>query len=112
MTPAQDADGQQAAGRLWERAAHAASDVGDYGTAVRYADRARADYLRCGQARAAARAQAVAGEALRLWGHNTEARDRLTSAMEVLRADPDRDTVRALDHLATVAVLALSLIHI
>jgi hypothetical protein len=26
--------------------------------------------------------------------------------MEVLRADPDRDTVRALDHLATVAVLA------
>jgi hypothetical protein len=106
LTPAQDAGGQQAAGRLWERAAQAASNVGDFGTAVGYADRAGADYLQCGQARAAARAQAAAGEALRLWGHNAEARDRLTIAMEVLRADPDRDTVRALDHLATVAVFS------
>jgi class 3 adenylate cyclase len=106
LTPAQDAGGQQAAGRLWERAAQAASNVGDFGAAVGYADRARADYLQCGQARAAARAQAAAGEALRLWGHNAEARDQLTAAMAVLRADPDRDTVRALDHLATVAVFS------
>ncbi|HXO24904.1 MAG TPA: hypothetical protein VN870_10000, partial [Streptosporangiaceae bacterium] len=106
LTPAQDAPGQQAAGRLWERAAQAASDVGDYDPAVRHADLAREYYLRCGQARAAARAQAIAGNALRLWGHTAEARDQLAAAMEVLRADPDRDTVRALDQLATVAVFA------
>ncbi len=63
-------------------------------------------YLQCGQARAAARVQAIAGQALRLWGRNAEARDQLTAAMEVLRADPDRDTVRALDQLATVAVFS------
>ena len=96
LTPAQDAPGQQAAGRLWERAAAAAVDAGDYGPAVAHADRARGYYLQRGQARAAARAQAIAGQALRLWGRIGEARDQLTKAMEVLRADPDRDTVRAL----------------
>jgi AAA ATPase domain/Adenylate and Guanylate cyclase catalytic domain len=104
LTLAQDADEQQAAGRLWERAAKAAADAGDFGLAVRHADQARSYYLQYGQTRAAARAQAIAGNALRLWGHTTEARDQLTLAMEVLRADPDQDTVRALDQLATVAV--------
>src|SRR6202041_1577682 len=74
LTPAQDAPGQQAAGRLWERAAQAGSDVGDYDPAVRHADLAREYYLRCGQARAAARAQATAGNALRLWGDTAAAR--------------------------------------
>jgi class 3 adenylate cyclase/predicted ATPase len=106
LTPAQDAVGQQAAGRLWERAAQAAVDAGDYAAAVQAANRVRADYLRCGQARAAASVQAIAGQALRLWGRTAEARDQLTTAMEVLRADPDRDTVRALDQLAMVAVFA------
>ena len=105
LTPAQDAAGQQAAG-LWERAAQAAVDTGDYAAAVQAANRARADYLRCGQARAAAWVQAIAGQALRMWGRMAEARDQLTIAMEVLRADPDRDTVRALDQLANVAVFA------
>jgi class 3 adenylate cyclase len=106
LTPVRDADGQQAAGRLWERATQAAVDAGDYAAAVRAADRARAEYRRCGQARAAARVQVIAGNALRLWGHTAEARDQLTTAMGVLRADPDRDTVRALDQLATVAVFS------
>ena len=106
LTPAPDAEGQQAVGRLWERAVQAAVDAGDYGPAVRYADRARGCYLQCGQARAAARVQAIAGQALRLWGRIGEARDQLTIAMEVLRAVPDRDTVRALDQLATVAVFS------
>jgi class 3 adenylate cyclase/tetratricopeptide (TPR) repeat protein len=106
LTPAQDAYGQQVAGRLWERAAQAASDVGDFDPAVRHADRARDYYLRCGQIRAAARAQAIAGHAMRLWGHTAKARDQLTTAMEVLRADPDRDTVRVLNELATVAVFS------
>ncbi len=102
------ADGQLAAARLWERAAAAAADVGDYATAVRHAGQARGSYEEGGQDRAAARAQAVAGLALRLWGHNTEAREQLTAAMAVLRADPDRDTVRALEELANVAVLSAS----
>jgi class 3 adenylate cyclase/tetratricopeptide (TPR) repeat protein len=99
-------DGQLEAARLWERAAVAAADVGDYVTAVRHADRARGSYQEGGQDRAAARAQAVAGLALRLWGHNTEAREQLTAAMAVLREDPDRDTVRALEELANVAVFS------
>jgi class 3 adenylate cyclase/tetratricopeptide (TPR) repeat protein len=106
LTPVDDADGQQAAGRLWERAAQAAVDAGDFGPAVGHADRARQTYLQRGQGRAAARVQAIAGQALRLWGHSAQARDQLTVAMEVLRADPDRDTVRALDQLATVAVFS------
>ena len=106
LTPVPDADGQQAAGRLWERAAQAAVDAGDFGPAVGYADRASENYLQCGQARAAARVRAIAGQALRLWGRNAEARDQLTAAMQVLRTDPDRDTVRALDQLATVAVFS------
>jgi class 3 adenylate cyclase/tetratricopeptide (TPR) repeat protein len=106
LTPEPDAPGQRAAARLWERAAQAAVDAGDFGPAVGYADRARETYLQCGQERAAARVQAIAGQALRLWGRLAEARDRLTPAMEVLRADPDRDTVRALDQLATVAVFS------
>src|SRR4029077_15047441 len=106
LTPVHDADGQQAASRLWERAAQAAVDAGDYVSAVRYADRARDGYLQCGQARAAARVQSIAGQALRVWGRIAEARDQPTSAMEVLRADPDRDTVRTLDQLATAAVFS------
>jgi len=106
LTPARDADGQQAAGLLWERAAQAAIDAGDFGPAVGYADRAGENYLQCGQARAAARVQAIAGQALRLWGRTAEARGQLTAAMQVLSTDPDRDTVRALDQLATVAVFS------
>ena len=63
-------------------------------------------YLQRGQARAAARAQAIAGQALRLWGRHAEARDQLTAAVEVLRADPDTDTVRALEELAALEVFA------
>ena len=61
---------------------------------------------RRGQARAAARAQAIAGQALRRWGRHAEAREQLTAALEVLRADPDTDTVRALGDLAALEVFA------
>ena len=76
----------------------------DYATAVDHAERARADHLHHGEDRAAARAQSIAGRALRLWGRHTEARDQLTAAVEVLRTDPDADLVRALEELAVVAV--------
>jgi len=94
------ADRQPDAGKLWERAAEAAMKNADWAGAVNLADRARDYHLERGQGRAAARAQAIAGEALRLWGHHSQARDRLTAAVEILRPEPDPDTVRALQHLA------------
>jgi predicted ATPase len=99
-------DGQPDPGELWERAAKAAVTSGDYPTAIKHADRARDHHLGRGQARAAARAQSIAGHALQLRGHHSEARDRLTAAVEVLRPDPDTDTVYALGQLAELEAVA------
>jgi class 3 adenylate cyclase/predicted ATPase len=99
-------DGRPDAGRLWELAAEAAVTNGDWATAVEHSGLARDYHLQRGQARAAARADATAGRALRLWGRHAEARDQLTAAVEVLRAEPDTDTVRALEQLATLEVFA------
>ena len=104
--PAEPADGQPDAGVLQERAAKAAIADGNWAVAVQHADRAREHHLRRARARAAARAQAIAGQALRLWGHHTEAREQLTAAVEVLQTDPDTDTVRALDQLAALEASA------
>jgi hypothetical protein len=67
---------------------------------------ARECHLQVGQIRAAARAQAIAGQALLRWGRHAEAREQLTAALEVLRADPDTDTVRTLAQLAVVETFA------
>jgi class 3 adenylate cyclase/tetratricopeptide (TPR) repeat protein len=96
------AAGQPGVGELWERAAHAAHTSGDYAVAVAHTGRARDCYLQRGQARAAARAQVTAGEALGDWGRYANAREQLTAAVEVLRADPDADTVRAFGQLASL----------
>ena len=40
-----------------------------------------------------------------MWGRMAEARDQLTAALEVLRTDPDTDTVRVLKVLALLEVL-------
>jgi hypothetical protein len=105
-----DADAAEAARRpagfLWEMAAEAAHTSADRALAVEHAGRAREDHLLHGRTRDAARAQAVAGRALRRWGRLGEARDQLTAALAVLRNDPDADTVRALDELAAVEVYA------
>jgi class 3 adenylate cyclase/tetratricopeptide (TPR) repeat protein len=100
------ADRQLDAGRLWEHAAEAAVTEGDWAVAIQHAGRARQYHLDRGQARAAAHAQAIAGNALRLWGRHAEAREQLTAAVQVLRAEPDADTVGALRQLATVEVFA------
>ena len=91
---------------MWERAAQAAVLSADYAAAVEHAGRAREYHLQHGQDRAAARAQAIAGRALRQRGRLAEAREQLTAAVGVLRAEPDTDTVRALDELATLEVFA------
>ena len=98
--------GQPGAGVLWENAAQTALTSGDYASAVGYAGRARDYHLVRGQARAAARADVTAGQALRRWGRHAEARDQLTGALEVLRPEPGTDTVRALEQLALVEVFA------
>jgi class 3 adenylate cyclase len=93
-------------GRLRERAAKAAIVDGRWAAAVEHAEGAREYYLQCGDAHAAARAQAIAGEALRLWGRYGAAREQLELAVEVLRADPGPDAVHVLDQLALLDVLA------
>ncbi len=100
------ADGQRDPGALWERAARAAATNADWAAAVEHAGRARDYHLQRGQARAAARARATAGQALRQWGRHVNAREQLTAAVEVLRADPDTDTVHALEQLAVVEVFS------
>jgi len=102
----QDAAGGPSAGVLWERAARDAVTNGDFSLAVEQAGRAREHHLRSGETRAAARAQAIAGEALQYWGRLAEAREQLTAAVDVLREDPDTDTVHALDELAAVEAFA------
>ena len=100
------AEWQRSAGLFWERAAQAAVTSADWAAAVRYAGRACDYHLERDQARAAARARVIAGEALRKWGRYGEAREQLSAAAEVLRPDPDTDTVRALDELSVVEVFA------
>jgi class 3 adenylate cyclase/predicted ATPase len=102
------AGGQPDAGLLWERASQAAFTSGSWAAAVGHAGRARDYHLQRGQARAAARAQATAGQALRQWDRFAEAREQLTAAVDVLRPDPDADTVRALRQLAALEVLVSS----
>jgi class 3 adenylate cyclase/tetratricopeptide (TPR) repeat protein len=107
LTRADPADGQgTAAAALWEQAADAALTNADFAAAVQHADQARHCFLHRGDSRAAARAQAIAGQALRRWGHHADAREKLTAAVEVLRADPDADTVRALEELAALEMFA------
>ncbi len=97
---------EQDAGALWVSAADAANAATEYAAAVQYAGLARDYYGQRGQTRAVARARAAAGRALQEWGRFAEAREQLTAAVEILRADPDQDTVRALQGLATLEVFA------
>ncbi len=107
LTPVGAADGQQAsAAVLWERAAEAAVTSADYAAAVEQAGQAAEAYRQGGETRAAARAQTIAGQALRRWGRHAQAREQLTAAVAVLREHPDADTVRALGELATLEVHA------
>ncbi len=92
-------------GLLWENAAQAAIVAADYAEAIRHAGRAHDYHLDRGQARAppAPRLRSAGPCAC---GRLAEAREQLTAALLVLRADPDADTVRALDELATLSVHA------
>ena len=107
LTQAGTPDGQQtAAAVLWERAAEAALTDAGWAAAVEQAGQAGELYRQCGETRSAARAQVIAGQALRQWGRHAQAREQLTAAVAVLREDPDTDTVRALSELARLEVFA------
>ncbi len=93
-------------GELWEHAALAAVADANWAAAIEHADHARDHYLKQEQPRMAARTQVIAGRTLRLWGRLAEGRDLLSAALEVLRPDPDTDTVQALTEIATLEVLA------
>ena len=107
LTQAGPGDGQPAAAAvLWEHAAEASLTSADWAAAVEQAGQAGDAYRQGGDARSAARAQVIAGQALRLWGRHAQAREQLTAAVAVLREDPDTDTVRALGELATLEIFA------
>jgi class 3 adenylate cyclase len=103
-----DTDGGQhtAAAGLWEHAAGAAATNADWATALEQAGQAQELYRQGGETRAAARAQTIAGHTLRRWGRHAQARDQLTAAVAVLRANPGTDTVQALGELAELEVFA------
>jgi tetratricopeptide (TPR) repeat protein len=96
--------GRTDAASLWERAADVACIAAQHEPAIEYAQRAKALHERAGRVRDAARAQSLVGRALRLAGRHRAARAELEPAVEVLRENPDVDTVVAIEHLATVAV--------
>jgi len=107
LTHDDPADGQgTAAAVLWEHAANAAFTSADYAEAVEQSGQAEELYRQGGDVRAAARAQTIAGRALRTWKRYAQSRKQLTAALTVLRDNPDADTVRALGELAVLEALA------
>ena len=104
--PAPEGAPSAQAAALWEAAAEADLLARDHAAALDHAERAAAGHAAAGRTRDAARAGALAGRSLALRGRMSEARERLTAALRVLRPEPDRDTVRALSFLGSNAALA------
>jgi class 3 adenylate cyclase/predicted ATPase len=101
-----EADLGVTAASLWEAAATAADNGGVLGAGMDYAARARDGYLLVGRVREAARAQVQVGRALRLSGRFSEAHEQLTAGLEVLRDNPDADTVMAMIQRASLDIAA------
>ena len=95
-------NGQRAAGDLLVRSAHARRVSSDFDRMRAVADQAAKFFAEAGDARGEARAHIEAGVALSYVGRITEARDLLAPATEVLRSNPDGDTVMALRELAVL----------
>jgi hypothetical protein len=100
------ADADLAAAELWERAATTALGAVRWDVGVAYAERAAEGYTAAGERRAAARAQALGGRAMKLVGMHAEARERLAPALAVLAEDPDADTVEAMVTMASIEIFA------
>lgn len=89
---------------LSEKAASASAEAGEHEVTLTHATAAREGYSKLGDSRGAARARSREGQALRRLGRHSEARTALVEALEVLRNEPDGDTVTALWQLADVEV--------
>jgi hypothetical protein len=98
--------GSMPAARLWELAADAGIDAAETSDAIGHAERARALYDEAGDARGVARARSQLGRGLRYVGRHADAREHLVAACEVLRPDPDADTVAALVELGLLEVFS------
>ncbi len=98
----QDPDSVQAAA-LWERAGVAFGAAADFADAIETLGRAQRVFDSTGEARAAARTKARMARFVRRRGQLVEARVLLDEALEVLRTDPDADTVEALQEATSVA---------
>ncbi|MGH9295073.1 MAG: hypothetical protein ACRD0B_07055, partial [Acidimicrobiales bacterium] len=90
------------AASLYEKAAEASHDHGDYEAALSFADAAVECYSDEGDGRGAARARGQRGFALFRAGRSAEGRAELEEALEVLSLDPDSDTIDALSRLASL----------
>lgn len=87
---------------LSEQAANSSTEAAHLEMALTHARAAYEGYELLGELRAAARARAIEGRALQQVGRLAAARSTLNKALEVLRTDPDPDTVTALRYLAGV----------
>ena len=96
----------EAAPGLFERAANASNDYGDYEAAIEHAETAHRLFLDHGEPLSAARVQALKGRALSQGGRYHDARREVTEALRVLRPDPSADTVRAIANLTAVEVFS------
>jgi tetratricopeptide (TPR) repeat protein len=90
------------AAAAWEQAAAAYDRAGSLEQTLELGRRATAVYQAQGLERAAARSSARVARAAGLRGRHQEAHSALSAAFEVLRVDPDEDTVFALSELATL----------
>jgi class 3 adenylate cyclase/tetratricopeptide (TPR) repeat protein len=95
-----DEESERRAAVLWEQASEASELHGEWLKAVEFAGRARILYERHGQTRDAARVRGIGGSAMASMGRLAEARTEARAALEVLREDPDADTVRMIMKVA------------
>jgi tetratricopeptide (TPR) repeat protein len=101
-------DADLAGAQLLERAAAALTLAGGGSEVLPLVDEAISMYDRHGDRRAAARVNAIGGAALWDVRRYREGRERLNTALAVLREQPDRDTVTALSELASIESLTAS----
>jgi len=100
IAPAEDAPA------LRERSAYAWYSHGDFDSALALAGRALEGHRAAGDERGAARVRSFQGRVLWFVDRTPQAREALTEAVGVLRAEPDEDTVSAIRRLAMLELFA------
>jgi class 3 adenylate cyclase/tetratricopeptide (TPR) repeat protein len=104
FNPSDGGEADVAAAALWEGAANAASHIPAWTAAIDHANRALTAYAEHEQVRDCARVRSMIGAAWREQGKFDQAREYLEGALEVLRVDPDHDTIRVLFEMSGMAL--------